>query len=197
MSPKEVEAAKAYVTDLLDKGWIQPSTSPWGAPILFVPKPDGKLRACINYTGINDLTVKDKFPLPRIDDILDKLSGAKIFSSLDLYTGYHQLKLHPSDIPKTAFTLPYSTDPNANPGSHAWGHFEYKVLPLGLSNAVSAYQRAMTKVFAPFIGKFVLVYLDDVLILSKTPEEHVEHLKLVLETLRKHRLVCNLKKMQI
>jgi hypothetical protein len=91
LSPKEIEAATTYVTDLLAKGWIQPSTSPWGAPILFVPKPDGRLRACINYTGLNDLTVKDKFPIPRIDALLDQLSGSTIFSSCDLYQGYHQL----------------------------------------------------------------------------------------------------------
>ena len=106
MSPKEVEAATAYVSDLLAKGWIQPSTSPWGAPIMFVPKPGGKLRTCINYTGLNDLTVRDKFPLPRIDALLDQLSGSTIFSSCDLYQGYHQLKLDESDISKTAFTAP-------------------------------------------------------------------------------------------
>ena len=187
MSPKEVEAATAYVSDLLAKGWIQPSTYPWGAPIMFVPKHGGKLRACINYTGLNDLTVRDEFPLPRIDALLDQLSGSTIFSSCDLYQGYHQLKLDASDVFKTAFTAPAMNES----GGQAWGHWEYKVLPLGLRNAVSAYQRAMTRIFAPFLGKFVVIYLDDICVFSKTPEEHLDHLRQVFELLRKYRLCCN------
>ena len=178
LSPAEVQASEAQIKDLLAKGWIEPSASPWGAPILFVPKKDGKLRMCVDFTGLNARTVRDRFPLPRIEDLLDRLNGSKVLTSLDLFSGYHQISLPVSDRHKASFTCPQ-------------GQFSYTVLPFGLTNAVSCFQRVLTRVMQPYIGKFVEVFLDDILIHSKSPEEHAEHLRLVFEVLRKHKLCCN------
>jgi len=148
------------VSALLKSGMIQPSSSPFGAPLLFVPKKDGTLRGVIDYRALNRITVKDKYPLPRIDDLIDQLRGSRVYSSLDLTQGYYQLPIADADVPKTAFK------------THI-GLYEYKVLPMGLSNAPSTFQRAMNHVFAPFIGKFVCVYLDDILVFSRSGEEHL------------------------
>jgi hypothetical protein len=157
LSPRERVVLEQQIAAMLQADMIQPSTSPFGAPMLFVPKKDGSLRGVIDYRALNKITVKDKFPLPRIDDLIDQLGGATVFSSLDLAQGYHQLAIAAEDMPKTAFK------------THL-GLYEYKVLPMGLSNAPATFQRAMNHIFAPFIGKFVLVYLDDILIFSKTAE---------------------------
>ena len=130
---------------------------------------------CFVYRQLNQLTVKNKYPLPRIDDLLDQLQGAKVFSSLDLTSGYHQIRISPEDVTKTAFTTPF-------------GHYEFKVLPFGLTNAPATFQAVMNDIFRPFIGKFCLVYLDDILVFSKSPEAHTEHLRLVLQRLREHEL---------
>jgi len=168
---KEVEAT---VADLLAKGLIQPSTSPFGAPILFVKKKSGELRMCVDYRALNHLTVKNRYPLPRIDDLFDKLQGAVVFTSLDLTSGYHQIKINAEDVPKTAFRTPF-------------GHFEFKVLCFGLTNAPATFQSVMNRVLDPFIGKFVLVYMDDILIYSKNASDHAEHVRLVLEKLIQHK----------
>jgi Reverse transcriptase (RNA-dependent DNA polymerase) len=166
---------------LLDKGYIQPSTSPYDAPILFVQKKDGSLRMVIDYRALNRQTVKNRYPMPRIDDTLDQLRGATMFSSLDLTSGYHPIRISDDDVPKTAFRTPAAL-------------FEWRVLPFGLTNAPATFQTAMNAIFAPCLHKFVLVYLDDILIYSKSAEEHREHLRKGLDLLRKHKLYANLKK---
>lgn len=175
MSPLEQAEAKKQVTELLAKGWIRPSTSPYGAPVLFVGKADGTLRMCVDYRALNALTVKNRYPMPRIEDLFDKLAEGKVFTSLDLQSGYHQIRITDEDVPKTAFRTPM-------------GHYEYLVLCFGLTNAPATFQAEMNRIFAPYLNKFVVVYLDDILIFSKTAAEHVEHLRLVLEALRKHKL---------
>ncbi|GIL46319.1 hypothetical protein Vafri_3330, partial [Volvox africanus] len=175
LSPLELDEVKRQVTDLLAKGMIRPSTSPYSAPILFVGKKDGSLRMCIDYRGLNAATVKNRYPLPRVDDLLDKLKGSAYFSSIDLQQGYNQIRIAESDIPKTAFRTPF-------------GHFEYTVLSFGLTNAPATFQAVMDRMFRPYINRFVVCYLDDILIYSKTREEHLEHLRLVLEVLRREQL---------
>ncbi|GFR52906.1 hypothetical protein Agub_g15551 [Astrephomene gubernaculifera] len=174
-SPLELDEVKRQVTDLLKKGMIRPSTSPYSAPILFVGKKDGTLRMCIDYRGLNAATVKNKYPLPRVDDLLDKLKGSAYFSSIDLQQGYNQIRIADSDIPKTAFRTPY-------------GHYEYTVLSFGLVNAPATFQAVMDRTFRQYIDKFVVCYLDDILVYSKTKEEHLEHLRLVFDILRKQQL---------
>ncbi len=166
---------------LLRQGFITPSSSPFGAPVLFVPKPDGSWRMCIDYRALNTITRKNKFPLPRIDDLFDRLHGAAYFTSIDLTQGYYQVLVREEDRPKTAFQ------------THL-GAYEFVVMPFGLCNAPATFQRIMHDVFRPYLDKFVLVYLDDLLIFSRTREEHLEHLELVLQLLRKHKLYARLSK---
>ena len=157
LNPQERGEVIKQITELLQQGLIEPSTSPYGAPILFVAKKDGTLRMVIDYRALNKITVKNRYPLPRIDDLLDQLQGATHFSSLDLTSGYHQVPLHPTDVPKTAFRTPM-------------GSFHFKVLSMGLTNAPSTFVHVMNSVFAKQIGKSVLVYLDDILVFSKTAD---------------------------
>ena len=181
LSPREKAEVEDHVAKLLAKGLAQPSNSPYGAPILFVPKPDGSLRMVVDYRSLNKLTVKDKYPIPRIDDLIDHLRGAKVFSALDLTQGYYQLRIAPEDVHKTAFTTPI-------------GLYEYKVLPMGLSNSVSYFQRAMNTIFAPYLGKFMCVYLDDILIYSRSPAEHLQHLETVFKVLAEKKLYIRMHK---
>lgn len=178
LSPQETTEVKRQVADFLAKGYIEPSTSPYGAPVLFVEKPDGTLRLVIDYRLLNRLTIKNRYPLPRIEDLLDRLSGASVFSSLDLASGYYQIRISEEDRPKTAFCTPM-------------GLFQFRVLAMGLANSPSTFQAVMDKVFQPYIGKFVQVYLDDVIVYSKTPELHAEHLELVFKKLQEHEFYCN------
>ena len=178
LSPTEKQECHDQVTELLRTGRVQPSTSPYGAPVLFVTKKDGSLRMCVDFRGLNKITIRNKYPLPRIDDLLDTLGTAKVFSTLDLKSGYHQIRLQDSDIPKTAFNTPF-------------GHFEYTVMPFGLTNAPPVFQNYMNDVLRPFIGEFCLVYLDDIIVFSKTEDEHKEHLTKVLEKLRENKLYVN------
>ena len=159
MAPKELEELKKQLQELLDKGLIQPSVSPWGAPVLFVKKKDGSLRLCIDYRELNRVTVKNKYPLPRIDDLFDQLAGATVFSKIDLRSRYHQLKIKREDVPKIAFRTRY-------------GHYEFLVLPFGLTNAPAYFMDLMNRVFRPFLDKFVVVFIDDILIYSKSKEDH-------------------------
>ena len=181
MAPKELGELKMQPQELLDLGFIRPSVSPWGAPVLFVKKKDGTLRMCIDYRELNKLTLKNKYPLPRIDDLFDQLKGASVFSKVDLRSGYHQLKIRPADIPKTAFRTRY-------------GHYEFVVMPFGLTNAPAVFMDLMNRVFHPYLDKFILVFIDDVLIYSKTRAEHEEHLRTALETLRTERLYAKFSK---
>ena len=179
LSPKEKEEVKSQVTELLERGLIRPSNSPYGSPVLFVQKKDGSLRMCVDYRALNRVTRKDKYPLPRIDDLMDRLKSAKYFSSLDLQSGYHQIRIADKDVEKTAFR------------THE-GLYEFLVLPFGLTNAPAAFQREMKAIFDGI--PFALVYLDDILIYSDTPEEHTKHLRQVLQLLRDNKLYAKLSK---
>ena len=175
MSPAELEELQRQLTDLLDRGLIRPSTSPYASPIIFVKKKDGSFRLCVDYRALNNMTVKNRYPLPRIDDLLDRLHGAKYFTKIDMASGYHQVRLAEKDIHKSAFRTRY-------------GHYEYIVLPFGMTNAPATFMRLMHEVFMPLLDKWVIVYLDDILVFSKTAEEHVEHVEQVLKLLREHQL---------
>ena len=181
LSPAEKEEVVRQVKELLAKGYIQPSISPYGAPLLFVPKPNGTLRMCTDWRALNKQTIKDVFPLPRIDDLIDSLAGSTVYSSIDLAQGYYQFRISDEDVPKTAFKTHF-------------GLFEWKVLSFGLTNAPATFQRAMNHVLAPYIGKFVCVYIDDICIYSKSPAEHLRHLELVLQALAKEKLYMQLPK---
>ena len=159
----------------MQKGFIQPSSSSWGAPVLFVEKKDRSQRLCIDYRSLNEVTIKNKYPLPRINDLFDQLEGACVFSKIDLRSGYFQLKIREQDIPKTPFTTRYRL-------------YEYTVMPFGLTNAPAYFMNMMNKVFMKFLDKFVVVFIDDILVYSKSKEEHEGHLCLILEKLREHKL---------
>ena len=180
-SPAEVEEARKQVEYFKSKGFVKRSTSPYGSSVLFTPKKDGGLRMCIDYRNLNAQTKKDKHPPPRIDELLDHLHGSDTFSVLDLLSGYHQIRIHSDDVPKTAFRT-------------SEGLFEWTVMSFGLTNAPATFQRLMNEVFREYLGKFVLIYLDDIMIHSDGPEEHMRHLKLVLQKLREHRLYAKLSK---
>jgi hypothetical protein len=181
MPPAELAELKKQLQELLDKGFIHPSTSPWGCPALFVKKKDESLRMCVDYRPLNAVTIKNKYPLPRIDVLFDQLVGAKVFSKIDLRSGYHQIKTHASDIPKTAFSTRY-------------GLYEFLVMSFGLTNAPAYFMYLMTLVFMPELDKFVVVFIDDILVYSKNEAEHTKHLHNVLQRLRDHQLYAKLSK---
>ncbi|KAB2624761.1 S ribonuclease [Pyrus ussuriensis x Pyrus communis] len=183
MAPAKLRELKVQLQELVDKGFIQPSTSPWGAPVLFVRKKDGTLRLCIDYRQLNRVTIKNRYPLPRIDDLFDQLRGACVFSKIDLRSGYYQLKISRDDVPKTAFRTRY-------------GHYEFLVMPFGLTNAPAAFMDLMNRVFQPYLDRFVIVFIDDILVYSKSKAEHVRHLTLVLKRLREHQLYAKFSKCQ-
>ena len=181
MAPAELQELYKQLQELLEKGFIRPSHSPWGAPVLFVKKKDGSMRLCIDYRELNKVTIKNKYPLPRVDDLFDQLKGASVFSKIDLRSGYHQLKIKEEDIQKTAFRTRY-------------GHYEFVVMPFGLTNAPAAFMDMMNRVFDGFLDRFVIVFIDDILIYSRSKEEHEEHLRLVLQTLKEHQLYAKFSK---
>jgi hypothetical protein len=181
MNPQELEDLKKQLADMLSRGLIHPNASPWGSPILFVDKQDGTFRLCVDYRKLNEVTIKNKYPLPKIEDLFDQLNGSKVFFKIDIRTGYHQLKVSESDIPKTGFTTCY-------------GLFEYTVMSLGLTNAPTYFMNLMNKVFMKFLDKFVGIFIYDILVYSKTKEEHREHLRLVLGTLWEHQLYAKFSK---
>ncbi|WVZ58044.1 hypothetical protein U9M48_008356 [Paspalum notatum var. saurae] len=178
MAPIEHDEVKKNIDDLLAKGYIRPSSSPWAFPVLLVEKKDtSEKRMC----ALNEVTFKNNYPLPRIDDLFDQLQGACVFSKIDLRSGYHQLKIRPSDIPKTAFPTKY-------------GLYEYLVMSFGLTNAPAYFMHLMNRVFMDYLDKFIVVFIDDILVYSKSEEEHEVHLRLVLQRLREHKLYAKLKK---
>jgi hypothetical protein len=181
MPPKELAELKNQLQELLDKGYIRPSSSPWGSPALFVKKKDGSLRMCVDYRPLNAVTIKNKYPLPRINVLFDQLVGAKVFSKIDLRSGYHQIKIRPSDIPKTAFSTRY-------------GLYEFLVMSFSLTNAPAYFMYLMNLVFMNELDKFVVVFIDDILIYSKNEAEHVKHLRIVLQRLRDHKLYAKFSK---
>jgi hypothetical protein len=181
MPPNELAELKTQLQDLLEKGFIRPSSSPWGCPTIFVKKKDQTLQMCVDYRPLNEVTIKNKYPLPWIDILFDQLTGARVFSKIDLRSGNHQIRIRPEDIPKTAFTTRY-------------GLFEYLVMSFGLTNAPAHFTYLMNSVFMPELDKFVVVFIDDILIYSKNEEEHARHLRIVLTCLREHQLYAKFSK---
>lgn len=177
LSPPMMDELRTQVKALLTAGIIRPSMSPYGAPVLFARKKDGTWRMCIDYRALNKITIKDKFPLPRAEDLFDQVQGSKFFSKIDLMWGYHQIKVRPEDVHKTAFRTPI-------------GSFEWLCMPFGLTNAPATFQRFVQDILHEFLGDFACVYIDDILIYSKTAEEHVEHVRRVLEVLKQHKLLA-------
>lgn len=177
LSPPMLDELRTQIAALLDAGLIRPSMSPYGAPVLFARKKDGTWRLCIDYRALNKITVRDKFPLPRAEDLFDQVHGAKFFTKIDLRWGYHQIKIRPSDVPKTAFRTPF-------------GSFEWLCMPFGLTNAPATFQRFVQNVLHKFLGVFACVYIDDILIYSRTADEHVEHVRAVLDALKSHKLLA-------
>jgi hypothetical protein len=181
MPPNELAELRTQLQDLLEKGFIRPSSSPWGCPAIFVKNKDQTLRMCVDYRPLNEVTIKNKYPLLRIDLLFDQLVGAKVFSKIDLCSGYHQIRVRLEDIPKTAFTTRY-------------GLYEYLVMSFGLTNAPAHFTYLMNSVFMPELDKFVVVFIDDILIYSKSREEHATHLRIVLTRLREHKLYAKFRK---
>ncbi|GJY59348.1 putative reverse transcriptase domain-containing protein [Tanacetum coccineum] len=181
LAPSEMKELAEQLQELTDKGFIRPSSSPWGAPVLFVKKKDGSFRMCIDYRELNKLTVKNRYPLPRIDDLFDQLQGSSIYSKIDLRSGYHQLRVREEDIPKTAFRTRY-------------GHYEFQVMSFGLTNAPAVFMDLMNRVCKPYLDKFVIVFIDDILIYSKSKKEHEEHLRQILKLLKKEELYAKFSK---
>ncbi|KAI3811031.1 hypothetical protein L1987_20746 [Smallanthus sonchifolius] len=170
LTPSKMQELASQLQELSDKGFIRPSHSPWGAPVLFVKKKYGSFRMCIDYHELNNLTIKNRYPLPRIDDLFDQLQSSTCFSKIDLRSGYHQLRVQEDDIPKTAFRTRY-------------GHYEFMVMPFGLTNAPAVFMDLMNRVCKPYLDKFVIVFIDDILIFSKTKADHEQHLRLEVQFL--------------
>jgi hypothetical protein len=170
MTTPKLAKLKEHIKELLEKGFIRPSSSPWGAPMIFVPKKDGIQSLCMDYRALNDVTIKNKYLLPRIDDLFDQLRGACVFSKIDLRSGCHQLKVRECDIPKITIVLMY-------------GLYEFTVMSFGLTNAPAYSMYLMNKFFMEYLDKFVMVFIDDILVYSRSEEEHEEHLRLVLQKL--------------
>jgi hypothetical protein len=181
MTPKELEELKVQLNELMDKGFIRPSSLPWGCPALFVKKKDQSLRLCVDYRTLNAVTIKNKYPLPHINILFDQLAGAKVFSKIDLHSGHHQIKIRPEDVPKTAFSSRY-------------GLYEYLVMSFGLTNAPAHFMYLINSVFMLKLDKFVMVFIDDILVYSKTEEEHEQHLRIILQRLCDHQLYAKFSK---
>ena len=175
MSVPEAAELKEQLTQLIEQGFIRPSVSPWSTPVLFNRKKDGTLRLCIDYRGLNQVTIKNKYPIPRIDELLDRLHGASLFTKIDLKSGYYQIRIKEEDISKTGFNTRY-------------GHYEFTVMPFGLTNAPATFNCLMTDIFRKQLDDFVLVFFDDILVYSKDPAEHENHVRQVLQLLREHKL---------
>ncbi|GJS19636.1 putative reverse transcriptase domain-containing protein [Tanacetum coccineum] len=171
----KMQELSTQLHELCDKGFIRPSSPPWGASVLFVKKKDGSFRMCIDYRELNKLTVKNRYPLPRIDDLFDQLQGSKVYSKIDLRYGYHELRVREEDIPKTAFRTRY-------------GHYKFQVMPFGLTNAPAVFKDLMNKVCKPYLDRFVIMFIDDILIYSKCKKEHEGHLRLILKLLKEEKL---------
>jgi hypothetical protein len=181
MDVKDLVELKKQIEELLEKGFIRPSSSPWGAPVLFVSKKDGSRRMCVYYRSLNEVKIKNKYPLPRIEDLFDQMKGAKIFLKIDLRLGYHQLKIRVEDVPKTTFTTRY-------------GLCEFLVMSFRLTNAPAYFMNLMNKVFMEYLDQFVVVFIDDILVYSPNQETHEDHLRLVLQKFHDNQLYAKFSK---
>nr|GFB09912.1 putative reverse transcriptase domain-containing protein [Tanacetum cinerariifolium] len=181
LAPSKLKELSDQLKELSEKGFIRLSSSPWGALVLFVNKKDGSFRMCIDYRELNKLTVKNRYPLPRIDDLFDQLQGSIVYSKIDLRFGYYKLQIREEDILITAFRTRY-------------GHFEFQVMPFGLTNAPAVFMDLMIRVCKPYLDKFVIVFIDDILIYSKNKEDHKEHLKTILELIKNEKLYAKFSK---
>nr|GEW35130.1 putative reverse transcriptase domain-containing protein [Tanacetum cinerariifolium] len=181
LDPSEMQELSDQLQELAGRGFIRPSILPWGAPVLFVKKKDESFRMCIDYQELNKLTVKNRYPLPTIDDLFDQLQGSSVYSKINLRSGYHQLRLRDEDIPKTAFRTRY-------------GHYEFQMMPFGLTNARAIFMDLMNHVCKPYLDTFVIVFIDDILIYSRNKEEYANHLRIILELPREEKLYAKFSK---
>nr|GEV69428.1 putative reverse transcriptase domain-containing protein [Tanacetum cinerariifolium] len=181
LAPAEMQELSTQLQEHSDKGFIRPSSSQWGAPVLFVKKKDGSFQMCIDYRELNKLTVKNRYPLSRFDDLFDQLQGSRFYSKIDLRSGYHQLRVREEDIPKTAFRTRY-------------GHYKFQVMLFGLTNAPTIFMDLMNRVCKPYLDRFVIVFIDDILIYSKNRKEHKGHLKLIMKLLKEEELYAKFSK---
>ncbi|GJV51967.1 putative reverse transcriptase domain-containing protein [Tanacetum coccineum] len=181
LAPSKLQELSTQLQEIYDKGFIRPSSSPWGAQVMFVKKKDGSFGMCVNYRELNKLIVKNRYSLSRIDDLFDQFQGSRVYSKIDLRSGYHQLRVREEYIPKTVFKTHY-------------GHYEFQVVSFGLTNALAVFMDLMNQVCKPYLDKFVNIFIDDILIYSKSEEEHTEHLKLILELLKKEELYAKFSK---
>ncbi|GKF35146.1 putative reverse transcriptase domain-containing protein, partial [Tanacetum coccineum] len=181
LAPSKLKELSDQLKELSEKGFIRPSSSPWGALVLFFKKKDEFFHMCIDYRELNKLTVKNRYPLPRIDDLFDQLQGSSVYLKIDLRSGYHRIRIREEDIPIIAFRTQY-------------GHFEFHVMSFGLTNAPAVFMDLMNRVCKPYLEKFVIVFIDDILIYSKSKEEHEEHLKIILGLLKKEKLYAKFSK---
>lgn len=171
------------IKQLLNQGFVRPSTNPFSSLVILIKKKDGMWRLCVDYRALNAITIKDRFPIPTIDELLGELCGSTVFSKLDLHSGYHQIRVHPPYVPKIAFRTYH-------------GHFEFLVMPFGLTNASTTFQATMNDIFSKYLRKFVLVFFDDILVYSRSVEDHVQHLQVVFGLLHDNHLAVKLQKCQ-
>ena len=181
MSFPELDELKKQLEAMLEKGQIRPSKTPYDSPVLFVKKKEGILRMCVDYIALNKITIKNRYPLPRIDELFDRLRGARYFTKIDLRSGYHQIRIANEDSKKTAFKTRY-------------GHYEFLVMPFGLTNAPATLMSMMNDIFRPVLDQFDVIFIDDILVYSSTLEEHTRNLRHVLQTLRENHLYAKLSK---
>ncbi|KAJ0507828.1 putative nucleotidyltransferase, Ribonuclease H [Helianthus annuus] len=181
LAPSDMQELSTQLQELFNKGFNRPSFSPWGAPVLFVKKKDGTFRMCIDYRELNKLTIKNRYPLPRIDDLFDQLQGSSFYSKIDIRSGHHQLRIQEESLLMTTFRTCY-------------GHYEFLVMPFGLTNAPALFMDLMNRVSKPYLDKFVIVFIDDILIYSRTKAEHEQHLRTILELLKKEQLYAKFSK---